>query len=203
MTKKKDLVTMPKIFSNSERDNIEKRLLSSAGKCLKLYGVRRTTVDEIVKTAHIAKGTFYLFYDSKEDLFLAVLSSFISSLENKYLDMLQNLDENHIVTSLTKVFYNTALLFYEEGIYRFLDSENIALITRKVDEKKIDELIKSIDKSYETIFSYFSIDSKDDIKRFKSAYKAVLSLFLSDEEEEEKKSVVKTLLEGLVLLLVQ
>lgn len=203
MTKKKDSVTMPKIFSNNERDNIEKRLLSAAGKCLKLYGVRRTTVDEIVRIAHIAKGSFYLFYDSKEELFLAVLSSFISSLENRYLDMLQNLDENHIVTSLTKVFYNTALLFYEEGIYRFLDSENIALITRKVDEKKIDELIKSIDKSYETIFSYFSIDSKDDIKRFKSAYKAVLSLFLSDEEEEEKKEVVKTLLEGLVLLLVQ
>lgn len=203
MTKKRNLVIMPKIFSNNERNNIEKRLLEAASMCLSLYGVRRTTVDEIVKTAHIAKGSFYLFYDSKEDLFLSLLENFLSSLEEKYLDMLQNLDENHIVTSLTSVFYNIALLFYEEGIYRFLDKDNIALITRKVDEKKLKSLIDEIDKSYEAIFSYFSIESKDDIKRFKDAYKAVLSLFLSEDEEEEKKEVVKTLLEGLVLLLVQ
>ena len=37
------------------------------------YGIRRTTVDEIVKRVNIPKGTFYLFYKSKELLLFEVI----------------------------------------------------------------------------------------------------------------------------------
>ncbi len=192
---------MPKIFTPSERDRIEKTLLSVAGDCLSLYGVRKTTVDEIVSRAHIAKGSFYLFYDSKEDLFLSLFDSFVSSLENEYLDMLQEVDENHIVTSLTKIFCHIARLFYEKGIFRFLDEENMALIRRKIDSKKYSLFEENAERIFGTIFSYFSIDGSDDIKRFMKAYKAVLSLFLIEGEKAEE--TVKLLIRGLVLQLVE
>lgn len=192
---------MPKIFTPSERDRIEKTLLSVAGDCLSLYGVRKTTVDEIVNRAHIAKGSFYLFYDSKEDLFLSLFDSFVSSLENEYLDMLQEVDENHIVSSLTKIFCRIAMLFYEKGIFRFLDEENMALIKRKIDSKKYSLFEENAERIFRTIFSYFSIDGSDDIKRFMKAYKAVLSLFLIEGEKAEE--TVKLLIRGLVLQLVE
>ncbi len=192
---------MPKIFTPSERDRIEKTLLSVAGDCLSLYGVRKTTVDEIVSRAHVAKGSFYLFYDSKEDLFLSLFDSFVSSLENEYLDMLQEVDENHIVTSLTKIFCHIARLFYEKGIFRFLDEENMALIRRKIDSKKYSLFEENAERIFGTIFSYFSIDGSDDIKRFMKAYKAVLSLFLIEGEKAEE--TVKLLIRGLVLQLVE
>ena len=53
---------MPKSYSEQEREYIRKRLKEEAAKCLARYGVRRTTVDEIVKRVNIPKGTFYLFY---------------------------------------------------------------------------------------------------------------------------------------------
>ena len=37
------------------------------------YGIRRTTVDEIVNRVNIPKGTFYLFYKSKELLLFEVI----------------------------------------------------------------------------------------------------------------------------------
>lgn len=36
------------------------------------FGVKKTTVDELVKRVSIPKGTFYLFYPSKEQLFFDV-----------------------------------------------------------------------------------------------------------------------------------
>ena len=44
-----------------------------AAKCLAQYGVRRTTVDDLVKRVNIPKGTFYLFYKSKELLLCEAL----------------------------------------------------------------------------------------------------------------------------------
>ena len=57
---------MPKSYSEQEREYIRKRLKEEAADCLARYGVRRTTVDELVKRVNIPKGTFYLFYKSKE-----------------------------------------------------------------------------------------------------------------------------------------
>ena len=89
---------MPKIYTVQEKENIRKALRREAGKCLALYGVRKTTVDELIRRVDIPKGTFYLFYDSKEALFFDILTSFADEVENEYLAMLQEIDENHMKT---------------------------------------------------------------------------------------------------------
>ena len=67
---------MPKPFSENERAIIKQRLQEEASTCLKLYGMRKMTVDELVKRVNIPKGTFYLFYPSKELLVYDVLNKF-------------------------------------------------------------------------------------------------------------------------------
>ncbi|MCD6257910.1 TetR/AcrR family transcriptional regulator [Candidatus Aerophobetes bacterium] len=37
------------------------------------YGFKKTTIDEIAHSAHIAKGSIYYYFGSKEDIFRAVL----------------------------------------------------------------------------------------------------------------------------------
>ena len=64
---------MPKCYSDQEREYIRKRLKEEAAACMGQYGIRRTTVDEIVKRVNIPKGTFYLFYKSKELLLFEVI----------------------------------------------------------------------------------------------------------------------------------
>ncbi len=203
MSKKVNLVIMPKIYTSEERERIENRLLAVAGECLANYGVRRTTVDLITEKAHIAKGSFYLFYDSKEDLFLSLFESFILSIEPMYLEMLESLDENHIATSLTEVFYSIALCYEKNGIYRFFDSENQALIERKVREKKVQRIKGELETNFTLLFSYFSIDDKDEISRFMKSYKAILSLYLIECDSKERESTVKMLIRGLVLQLLE
>lgn len=203
MSKKVNLVIMPKIYTSEERERIENRLLAVAGECLANYGVRRTTVDLITEKAHIAKGSFYLFHDSKEDLFLSLFESFILSIEPMYLEMLESLDENHIATSLTEVFYSIASCYEKNGIYRFFDSENQALIERKVREKKVQRIKGELETNFTLLFSYFSIDDKDEISRFMKSYKAILSLYLIECDSKERESTVKMLIRGLVLQLLE
>lgn len=64
---------LPKSYSDQERAYITKRLKEEAAACMGQFGIRRTTVDELVKRVKIPKGTFYLFYPSKELLLFEVI----------------------------------------------------------------------------------------------------------------------------------
>ena len=59
---------MPKVYSDEEKKAIIERLKREANILMQEKGVKKTTVDELVKRAGIPKGTFYLFYPSKEML---------------------------------------------------------------------------------------------------------------------------------------
>lgn len=52
--------------------------MDAAAKLFIAKGVDATTVDEIVADAEVAKGTFYLYFSSKNDLLLALRERFVA-----------------------------------------------------------------------------------------------------------------------------
>ena len=64
---------MPKGFSEHEKALIQQRLLTEGYKQFSAYGLKKTTVEELAVAAGISKGAFYLFYASKEALFMEVI----------------------------------------------------------------------------------------------------------------------------------
>jgi AcrR family transcriptional regulator len=62
-----------KAFSEQERERIRQRLLVRGRESFSRQGLRKTSVADLTKAAGIALGSFYLFFQSKEDLFFAVL----------------------------------------------------------------------------------------------------------------------------------
>jgi AcrR family transcriptional regulator len=63
---------MPKAFTEHEKDLIGKRLLEQGYKLFSAYGLKKTCIEELAQAAGISKGAFYLFYESKEALFMDV-----------------------------------------------------------------------------------------------------------------------------------
>ena len=49
------------------------RILDAAGELILRWGYKKTTIDDIAKQAHVAKGTIYLHWKTREDLFMALL----------------------------------------------------------------------------------------------------------------------------------
>ena len=194
---------MPKKYTDEERRNIKLALMKAGGDCLSRYGVRRTTVDELVHLADIPKGTFYLFYPHKEALFLDMIRSYQDDVDTLYPAMLAELDENHIVTSLTDVFMRITMMFYERGLYRFLDNAELDVVLRKYgDEEKVD-IGKRMDTMLHGLFSYFAIEDEEDIRSFRAGYEAMLYMLLSYDRLHDKERALRFLIRGLVLQMVE
>ncbi len=194
---------MPKIYTKEEKDSIRAELRKASAVCLGKYGVRHTTVDELVRMVNIPKGTFYLFYENKEHLFLDALEDFSRREEEKYLEMLESLDENHIVTSLTKVFCEMALSFYRSGLYQLLDNNQMALVMRGLESEEKERILKSRYDYINKILYYFSIEDDEEISSFSAAFSSIFYLMLHDSEINDMEKALRTLIRGLVLQLVE
>jgi AcrR family transcriptional regulator len=67
---------MPKAFSEQEKRYIRERLLEQGSKQFSRHGLKKTSVEELASSAGISKAAFYLFFASKEALFLEVAERF-------------------------------------------------------------------------------------------------------------------------------
>lgn len=193
---------MPKKYSVQEKENIRKDLLLHASRSLFHKGVQDISVDELVKKAGIPKGTFYLFYKTKEELFIDLLVSFRLDVQEEMLSMLQELDENHIVTSLTTVFSHLAEEIYSKGIYRLLDEQQLQIISRKSDEDIFKRESGALLDFFKELFGYFAIDDSSDIAAFFSAFMMIVFSMESAQRIKNPLSAWSLLLRGLMLQLV-
>jgi AcrR family transcriptional regulator len=61
---------MAKAFSEQERKIINEKLMAACEECWNLYGYQKTSIRDLCSKAGISSGAFYLFYESKELLFV-------------------------------------------------------------------------------------------------------------------------------------
>jgi len=57
----------------SKRQERAERILNATAELVMRWGYRKTTIDDIAKLAGVGKGTIYLHWKTREDLFLAML----------------------------------------------------------------------------------------------------------------------------------
>ncbi len=72
-------------MSNTER---KQQILDAAEKRFAHYGYKRTVIDDIVSDVGLAKGSFYLYFKSKEDIFRRVI-------DRNRMEVLENI--RHVV----------------------------------------------------------------------------------------------------------
>ena len=92
---------MSKSFSNHERELIKEKLQECCEECWGKYGYKKTNVGELCKMAGISTGAFYLFYSSKELLFVDTMFR-IQERFNTLIE--QIMPENPTRTDFANVF---------------------------------------------------------------------------------------------------
>src|SRR5207248_2606677 len=65
--------TNPNEEDRSWRQERADRILDAAAELVLRWGYKKTTIDDIAKQARVAKGTIYLHWKTREDLFMALL----------------------------------------------------------------------------------------------------------------------------------
>jgi len=77
---------MPRAFTATEKEAIRTKLMEAGRSCFLRFGMNKTTLDDLVKPAGIAKASFYLFFKNKEELFLELLIAEIPAMMTRLLD---------------------------------------------------------------------------------------------------------------------
>lgn len=96
-------------FSEIEKTNIQEKLITNCEESWSRFGYKKTNVDDLCAKAGISKGAFYLFYNSKEELFCNVMI--------KAQERLMNLTEKSLGDSPTKYeLASTLKLIYREYV---------------------------------------------------------------------------------------
>ncbi|HEY4612361.1 MAG TPA: TetR/AcrR family transcriptional regulator [Bacteroidota bacterium] len=69
-----------------EKEHRREEIINAAQKVFFEKGLQVATMDEIAEEAELSKGTLYLYYKSKEDLYLAVMMRGIEILYNMFAE---------------------------------------------------------------------------------------------------------------------
>ena len=87
-------IPMPKAFSDQEKATIRRQLYEKGQQLFALYGLKKTSVDDLVQAVGISKGAFYHFYGSKEELLFDILEQIEAELQTSVLTFATSAETN-------------------------------------------------------------------------------------------------------------
>ncbi|MFB0920130.1 MAG: TetR/AcrR family transcriptional regulator [Oscillospiraceae bacterium] len=192
---------MPKTFSESEREYIKARLMEEAEKCLDLYGVRRTTVDELVKRVNIPKGTFYLFYESKEHLLFDVFCAFHDKIQEEFMAYIVALQDGVDAEKLTEVIFKLYKSMDGSFLLKLITSGELELLFRKLPPELTKLHTDRDDFRVEELVSMVPGMRTENIKVFSAAIRGIFVSLLHKKEvgEEVFDEALRVMLRGVAI----
>ena len=93
----------PKVTSEYQTE-VKERIIQSAVECFSKYGLDRTRMDDVAQKADLSKGTLYLYFKSKEDLFYVICENNLRVLKEQL---------SHIFATTKEDLVSNAEQFYE------------------------------------------------------------------------------------------
>ena len=133
----------PKAFSEDERAMVRSKLIETAKGYLATTGIKKTTVEELSRAAGISKGAFYLFYDSKEILFLDALESIQTKIHETLIsEVKQHKNKRDAFIQLIKRMFVDF-----RPILNVLSNDEYEVLLRRVPQDRIKQHIEIDDKA--------------------------------------------------------
>ncbi|HEU4326358.1 MAG TPA: TetR/AcrR family transcriptional regulator [Roseiflexaceae bacterium] len=127
---------MPRSFTETERAQIQARLLEHGRSFLATYGVRKTSVDDLTAAAGISKGAFYLFFPSKEELFFTIFEQYEADYQAELLGLLER-TEGSARERLRAFFAHAFSLWRSSPLFRHFGREEFEHLTRKLPPERL------------------------------------------------------------------
>ncbi|WP_150271844.1 TetR/AcrR family transcriptional regulator [Paenibacillus tepidiphilus] len=78
---------MPKGFTEKERLIIREKLLKQGESMFIIFGLKKANIERLTRAVGISKGAFYLFFSSKEELYLEILERFQKEFREQLLSI--------------------------------------------------------------------------------------------------------------------
>lgn len=146
-------------MKNNDRKN---QLIKAAFKRFSKLGYHKTTLEEVARDIRISKATIYHYFNSKDELYLAVLDWDLNDLFNSIQSILSNEDLD-LLDRFVKYFEFKNYILAEDRIINSLIENKII---DRLKEKEIEILDKLFINEVEIINSVVSSNNKNNQDKF-------------------------------------
>jgi len=177
---------MPKALSENERTHIKRRLMEEAEICLLKYGLRKTTVDELVQRVRIPKGTFYLFYESKEMLFYDVILVFHEQIQSELMEKLGGLVQSLTPDAMTDVIFGLYKRVESSFLYPLMMNGEVELLMQKLSPEMVEAHAHTDDLQVEQLVHLVPNIRPEKVPHFSAALRAIFLSMLHKREIGEQ-----------------
>lgn len=127
---------MPR-FSETEKENIRSRLQAEGERLFAAHGLKKVTIDDLIGAVHIAKASFYTFYESKECLYMDIVQGIQRKIFHELEALLAQNAELPSRERVRQVFSAMSEHMMRYPILARIDQETTELITRKVPKERL------------------------------------------------------------------
>lgn len=144
------------IAERREREKIHRRntIIDAAEKIFFSKGVTIATMDEVADEAELSKGTLYLYFKNKQELYLAINERGLRVLEQKFKDAVDSqeigIDKvvaiGHAYIEFYKQYpnYFNAMVYYESNELDFSEENECALACEEQGQKTLQVVASAV-----------------------------------------------------------
>lgn len=189
---------MAKAFSNKEKQQVIAALKREAEQCMIRYGMRKTSIDELVQRVGISKGSFYAFFPSKEMLFYEVIKEYHDQTQALIIERVQLLGERANSSQVADLLYDGYKQMDNPMMLHVMASGEMEWMMRKLPEEVASAHNQQDNMALNVLFERLSFVNQELIPQFSAALRAVFLTMRHKKEIGEPyfDEVLKTLLEG-------
>jgi len=127
---------MPKAFSEHEKETIRAQMREKGKQLFEKQGIKKTSVDELARAAGISKGAFYLFYESKEELFMEILEGLEMDFRGRIFDFSLH-PERDARQRLARLFRDALLTWDEYPLLKNFGRSDYEYLARKLPAPRV------------------------------------------------------------------
>lgn len=180
-----------------EKDTRKKLILSSARSLFFQKGFNKVTVDEIAKSSELGKGSIYLYFNSKEEIYAQILLNDIDNF-NRLISVLfeKESSASEMLTEFSRVYIDVFL--NDSELFRILMTYMLQPAKMNLTEKLNSQILNANARSIDVIGKILQrgVDSKEfhpqiDIRQNQNAFwgllNGIISLFIFSVAEKKRK----------------
>lgn len=193
---------MPRAFNERERNLIKERIRKSAASLMIRNGVRHTTIDAIVKSAMIPKGTFYLFYATKEELLFEVLENEHEKVEKSIFEQISKVNPSSInPDSATELIYSFYKMVDEHPLLATISREDVTLISQRLPEDRILKHLEEDRNMSAKLMRFLPLKDGITVETVSSSLHAIYftMLHLKETADDKSEELLKLIIRGIMI----
>jgi AcrR family transcriptional regulator len=137
-----------------EKENRRNAILKAARKLFFEKGFRQVTVESIAKKAELSKGSIYLYYNSKEEIYTQILLSDIEKFHERFAGLLENPPSaKDALTRYTEIYVDFFL--NDRELFRILMNFMLHTTDMNLPEELNRHIIKTTNRTIDIIEQIF------------------------------------------------